>query len=355
MQYLNTLQRWYRGNIPTSEELTDLFNSELANYPQACSFAVPRGSAFDLNPDNGLAHIEVRSQLFQAVHSDIVNLCQNLGFKQVDYILSLLWRLWLPLAMQLASAQKNLGRPLIQGILGGQGTGKTTLAEVLKLILKHLDCDTVEISIDDLYKTKIERETLKKFDSRLKWRGPPITHDVDLGILVLDKALQANRTEPVLIPRFDKSTDDRKKELDSYDKVDIVLLEGWFVGARPVDDTVFDNPPPPIVSEADKQFAKDNNERLKAYLRLWERLDRLLVLYPVDYRLSVQWRSEAEHKMIASGRAGMSDSEIEEFVNYFWRSLHPELFITPLTQNPDLTDLVIEINPDHSPGNVYKP
>lgn len=50
--------------------------------------------------------------------------------------------------------------------------------------------------------------------------------------------------------------------------------------------------------------------------------------------------------MIATGKPGMSESEVKEFVNYFWRSLHPELFITPLTQNPELTDLVVEISPD---------
>jgi D-glycerate 3-kinase len=56
--------------------------------------------------------------------------------------------------------------------------------------------------------------------------------------------------------------------------------------------------------------------------------------------------------MIATGKPGMNESEVEEFVNYFWRSLHPELFITPLTQNPQSTDLVIEINSDHYPARI---
>jgi D-glycerate 3-kinase len=46
---------------------------------------------------------------------------------------------------------------------------------------------------------------------------------------------------------------------------------------------------------------------------------------------------------------------VEQFVEYFWRSLHPELFITPLTQEPGWVDLVIEVGVDHRPERVYSP
>ncbi|MFN7499941.1 MAG: glycerate kinase, partial [Dolichospermum sp.] len=58
--------------------------------------------------------------------------------------------------------------------------------------------------------------------------------------------------------------------------------------------------------------------------------------------------------MIATGKSGMNELEIEEFVNYFWRSLHPELFIDPLIQSSSV-DLVIEINADHSFGKFRSP
>ena len=73
-------------------------------------------------------------------------------------------------------------------------------------------------------------------------------------------------------------------------------------------------------------------------------LDQLMVLYPEDYRISKQWRLQAEHQMKAQGKAGMSDAMIEQFVEYFWRALHPELFVTPLKANGDITDLVVEID-----------
>jgi D-glycerate 3-kinase len=281
-----------------------------------------------------------------------------LGFQSDDYILTLLWQLWLPLAMQLASCQQELGRTLIQGILGGQGTGKTTLATVIRLIFQHLGLKSVAISIDDLYKTYADRQKLQQQDPRLIWRGPPGTHDVELGIKILDEFRQPNPTEPILVPRFDKSAFGGQGDrigFESFSPVDVVLFEGWFIGTRPVEQTAFENPPAPIITLKDRLFAQDINKKLQEYLPLWDRLDRLIVLYPVDYRLSKQWRKEAEQKMIATGKSGMSNEEIDRFVEYFWRSLHPELFITPLLHNADWVDLAIEIKSDHSCGRVYQP
>ena len=283
----------------------------------------------------------------------------SLTKEEKSKILLSFWNLWLPLAIQLASSQQQLGRPLIQGILGGQGTGKTTLAAVLSLILTHLGYRTLNLSLDDLYKTYVERQRLQQKDSRLIWRGPPGTHDVELGRELLDQLRSPNQQCPILIPRFDKSAwggaGDRTTS-ERVEGVDIVLFEGWFVGVRPIDPAVFDaSLPEPIQTSADRAFARDMNDQLKDYLPLWERLDRLMLLYPVNYRLSQQWRCQAEQQMIATGKSGMTEAQVSKFVEYFWRSLHPELFITPLTKKHSWVDLVIEINPDHTVGAIYRP
>ena len=127
------------------------------------------------------------------------------------------------------------------------------------------------------------------------------------------------------------------------------------MGVRPIDLSNFDHPPPPINTFEDRKFAIDMNTRLQEYLPLWDKLDRLIILYPVDYRLSKQWRKDAEHQMIATGKTGMTDLQIEQFVEYFWKSLHPELFIKPLIQNSHRVDLIVEINRDRSIGNIYHP
>ena len=263
-----------------------------------------------------------------------------------------LWTLWLPLAMLIVQWRRSQTNPLIQGILAGQGTGKSTLASILILILGEMGYPTCSLSLDDLYKTYKSRLILKQQDPRLIWRGPPGTHDLDLGLKILDALHQPNSDAIVELPRFDKSAYDGAGDRgipEAVSRADIVLFEGWFVGVRPIDPAIFDTAPPPIITQSDRQFARDMNAKLQDYLPLWARLDRLILLYPLDYRWSLQWRQQAEHQAIALGKPGMSDLEIEQFVNYFWRSLHPELFIKPSSW----VDLVIEIKNDRSWGKVY--
>lgn len=268
-----------------------------------------------------------------------------------------LWTLWMPLARLMSLWRQQLNRSLIIGIVGGQGTGKTTLSSLISLLLNHMGYATLSISLDDLYKTYADRQRLQQQDPRLKWRGPPGTHDVLLGIQTLDQ-LRSGHPRLIAIPRFDKSAYGgigERKSPDYVSNVEIVLFEGWFVGAQPINPDKFIDAPDPIRTEQDRQFARDMNDQLREYLPLWERIDRLLVLNPVDYRLSMQWRQQAEHERIAAGGRGMNDDEIEQFVRYFWQALHPELFITPLVQPNSRADLVLDINPDHSFGRLYKP
>ena len=333
------------------EIYSEIIAEELAN--------ADRNQAFGLSQQSDRATVEERSQLLLTVAPEVLQQCEEMGLSDRDTIVRTLWNLWLPLSLELVAERQKLDRPVVQGILGGQGTGKTTLATVVRLILEKLDYTSVTFSLDDLYKSYIERQQLQRYDPRLVWRGPPGTHDVEIGVDLLDKLRQANRRKPVIVPRFDKSAcqgSGDKAQPEVINPVDIVIFEGWFVGVRPVPDNhIFDNAPNPINTPEDIQFAKDMNDRLIDYVALWHRLDRLMVLYPEDYRLSKQWRKEAEQKMKATGRDGMNDEEIEKFVEYFWKALHPELFIDPLVRNPILTDIVVEITRDRQIGKIYRP
>ncbi len=348
-----SLNSWL-GQILTDEETAE-WQQQAAETALADTL---RASYFGITPENVDEVIQARSHLLRAIYPAFSQFCHT-QHMQPTQLLEILWDLWLPLAMQLASYRKARGKPLIQGILGGQGTGKTTMAAILTLVLRQLGYRTLSLSLDDLYKTYSDRLALRKQDPRLVWRGPPGTHDIQLGLSVLDQLRHPNALlVPIQVPRFDKSAwggagDRRAPEI--VEGVDIVLFEGWFVGVRPINPTAFDTAPPPILTAADREFARDMNAQLKDYLPLWERLDRLILLYPPDYRRSLEWRKKAEHQMIAAGKSGMTDAEIEQFVEYFWRSLHPELFIKPLATDPSWVDLVIEIQPDRSVGAVYQP
>ncbi|MFM2313125.1 MAG: hypothetical protein RLZZ04_2401, partial [Cyanobacteriota bacterium] len=115
---------------------------------------------------------------------EVISVCHSLGFKEQDAIASNLERLWLPVALDLASARRELNRTFIQGILGGQGTGKSTLCEILQVILSYLGFSAASLSLDDLYLTYVERQELQQREPSLIWRGPPGTHDLALGLEV---------------------------------------------------------------------------------------------------------------------------------------------------------------------------
>ena len=75
----------------------------------------------------------------------------------------------------------------------------------------------------------------KKVSPLFLTRGVPGTHDAKLLYKCL-KLLKKKKFKKVLIPRFDKSSDDRLSK-NKWQKVkikpDIVIFEGWCVGVTP--------------------------------------------------------------------------------------------------------------------------
>ena len=130
----------------------------------------------------------------------------------------------------------NKKKPIIVGLAGVQGTGKTTKSSIINLILvKYFKLKVFKISIDDFYKTRKERYKLsKKVHPLLMTRGVPGTHDIDL-ILRFFKIMQKRNFKSLSLPKFDKSIDDRFKKNKWYkikSKPDVIIFEGWCVGAK---------------------------------------------------------------------------------------------------------------------------
>ena len=87
----------------------------------------------------------------------------------------------IPICFWVANKTK-IKKPYFVGLAGGQGTGKTTISSIIKIILeKYFKLKVFKISIDDFYKTRKERLNLsKRIHPMLMTRGVPGTHDVDL-------------------------------------------------------------------------------------------------------------------------------------------------------------------------------
>ena len=132
--------------------------------------------------------------------------------------------------------KSNKKSPLIIGLAGGQGTGKTTIASIISLILtKYFKLKVFKISIDDFYKTRNERKKISKsIHPLLMIRGVPGTHDYKI-IYEFFKKIKNKKFSKFRLPKFDKSKDERYNKKLWYrinSKPDVVIFEGWCVGAK---------------------------------------------------------------------------------------------------------------------------
>lgn len=244
---------------------------------------------------------------------------------------------------------KTVGdRPLVIGINGSQGSGKSTLADYLCTLLSEryaLRC--VSLSLDDFYLTKLERQQLAAtVHPLLATRGVPSTHDIPLAMETIAKL--ANGSADTLIPRFDKSRDDRMPEAQCErisGAVDIIVFEGWCVGAQPQTDEQLAESLNSLEAEqdADKIWRTTVNQALSGeYQELFDVLDELIMLQAPSFETVFNWRLEQEEKMrarlgdLASGEhlSGiMSASQISQFIAHYQRITEHSLGEMPQRAN----------------------
>ncbi len=221
--------------------------------------------------------------------------------------------------------------PFVLGINGAQGTGKSTLADYIReyLAVAH-DRSTVILSIDDLYLTLAERQALAKdVHPLLVTRGVPGTHDVELGLSIIGSLKSLEQGQSMLVPRFDKSIDDRFAEsgwTQVSDPLDLIILEGWCVGSKSVVDDELLQPINDLETDEDPSGtwrSYVNQQLTEIYPPLFEMLDALVFMSAPDFDCVLRWRTEQEGKLAAgtSGRktAVMTDSQIERFIQHYER------------------------------------
>ncbi|KAH9942188.1 P-loop containing nucleoside triphosphate hydrolase protein [Epithele typhae] len=234
--------------------------------------------------------------------------------------------------------------PLIVGVQGPQGSGKTFLTSHLRDALQdepHKLSVTV-FSLDDLY---LPHEALVRVaqthpnHALLQGRGQPGTHDIRLGRDVFDRLKRINDpgagiTE-VKLPAFDKSKfngeGDRVPGSTVRPPVDVVLFEGWCTGFYPIDHKEVERRwTSPVIGLGDNFFKRkgysveefqDINGRLEYYIPWWNSIDAFIQITPPDDHpldFIYKWRLQQEHHMKAlNGGKGMTDGQVEAFVDRY--------------------------------------
>ncbi len=237
-------------------------------------------------------------------------------------------KFYLPLSEWLYSIYKKDKKIKIIGLSGGQGAGKSTITSILKFILKKkYGLDTCIFSIDDFYKTKIERIKMsKKIHPLFLTRGVPGTHDLVL-INKTIKKLKEKKFRTVVIPKFDKSIDDRSKKV-KWQKIKkpphLIIFEGWCIGARQQRNSVLKKSLNLIEKkyDVDLNWRKTVNNHLKnQYKKLFNKLDKLVYLKAPSFDCVFKWRllQEQKMKLTSKNKKIMSKSQIKRFIMFYER------------------------------------
>ena len=244
--------------------------------------------------------------------------------------------------------------PLIVGLAGGQGSGKTTISSIISLILKkYFKLKVFKISIDDFYKTKKQREILSKNKhSLLLTRGVPGTHDIKI-MLDFFRKIKTKNFKSLKLPKFNKANDDRYKKKHWYklkSRPDVVIFEGWCVGAKPQSLRLLKKPINAIEKAYDKslKWRRFVNLQLKTnYKKLYSQLDSLLYLKVKNFNLLKKWRIKQEEKLWlkAKSRKNLKIMNKKEVINFMqtYQRITEQMF----KDAPKYSSIIMNLNKNH--------
>lgn len=269
-------------------------------------------------------------------------------------------------AERILRARRELGRSVLAGVSGAQGSGKTTFVRFLsEWLARRMRLSAACFSLDDVYLTKAERQALaRRSHPLLETRGVPGTHDIPLAHRVLDALTHPGAARKIAVPAFDKAADDRAPKRD-WRRVnapaDVVLFEGWCVGARAQPPDALGDPVNELgdpvneleaAEDRDAAWRTGVNERLRTdYAELFARLDLLVMLRVPSFDRVFEWRALQERELREGLHGPSAETErssvlspagLKRFIRHYER-----LTRHMLETMPTYADVVISIDGSH--------
>ena len=208
----------------------------------------------------------------------------------------------IPISLFLHKQFPKREKPYFICFTGGQGSGKTTLSFFIQKVLNEvLQRPAMGFSIDDIYKSQEERRALAKTIHPLCYiRGVPGTHDINMGLDLIDQLTNANQDTEIKIPSFCKPEDEHYPMEDwpvYRGKPDFIFFDAWCGGAKPLPEQDWLPPLNPLEIEEDPDgiWSKWSNKELsKDYQTLFALFDLLLMIKvpSMDFVYESRWLQE---------------------------------------------------------------
>ncbi len=216
------------------------------------------------------------------------------------------------------------GRPARIAIVGAQGSGKTTLARAAAHAF-----NAAQISIDDVYLTRAEREAMARDVHPLfLMRGPPGTHDLDMLTDLMDQLSVAGPDDTTWLPDFDKRGDDRLPK-DRWrphrGQPSAILIDAWCLGVLAEDAAALSRPVNALeqTRDADGRWRAAINDFVAGPYRAFaDNLDAILFLQAPSFDVVLDWRCQQEADLLGIDPADLPAEErarLADFIQYFER------------------------------------
>ena len=260
------------------------------------------------------------------------------------------------------SKKANIKKPYFVGLAGGQGTGKTTTSSLIKIILsKYFKLDVFRISIDDFYKTRKERISLsKRIHPMLLTRGVPGTHDINMMLNFFKKS-KSKKFKRLKLPIFNKAIDDRFSKKHWYDlkkKPDVIIFEGWCVGAKSEKNNTLKKTINSMEKTKDQKqiWRKYGNAQLKSkYKKLYSQLNCLIYLKAKDFSLLQKWRLKQERKLWVKSKKNLNTKIMSKDNVLIFMQTYQRVTQNMFKYTPKYASVIINLNSNHQiKSAVYK-
>lgn len=256
------------------------------------------------------------------------------------------------LKSQLAAAQSSIealsrlsqqqpSQPLIIGISGAQGSGKTSLAAALQQLWAQFGVQADVVSLDDYYLEPTQRrECAARWHPLFMERGVPGTHDSQKLVSQLTLFRQG---QPQSWRRYNKGADTMAVATNPT-AARLLIFEGWCVGVEPESEQELAASVNTLEQQQDPDgiWRRRVDQLLAADYRLaWQQLDSLIWLHAPDWPAVCRWRAWQEQPLQRQGK-GKSPAELAHFMLYFQR-----LTLRSWRQLPTRADFVLRLDQEH--------
>ena len=284
------------------------------------------------------------------MQKDIINYTQGLLLKHIGRKFTKIYieKYIIPIITNIINSKKK--KFLISG---SQGVGKSTLVLILKSVIENIyNKKVMSVSIDDYYFSKNKRLQLsKQIHPLLQTRGVPGTHDLDK----LSKHISqfSKKKFPIIIPVFDKLSDDLTKKKISINKADILLLEGWCCGCLPIDNKYLFKNINKLETDLDKNNIWRNfynNKLQNDYKKIFKLFDLKIYMQPPSFKYVYKWRADQERRNLSKSvnKKYMNKKQLDKFIQHY-----EKITKWMMKTMPAEADMLIKVNKNQMIKKIF--